>query len=762
MNCKDNLPQEDFEKTVIINADDNITIKLPQEAGSPGSKSAAGSRSAAPGKLRNADREIKLSIAGEVPIPEIFPEAESAAELCPVDSIYTLGEELGSGGQGVVRSGHDGALLRDVAVKTLRKELNSSKESRREFINEARLTAVLDHPAVIPIYNLCSDADGNLHLAMKKLRGISLKEYLASTRERYDNARIGNFDEDAAMARRISLFIKVCEAMSYVHSRKIIHCDLKPENIMLGQYGEVYIVDWGIARRFGENSGSSAKIMGTPRYTSPENLLGIPCDNRSDIYSLGVILFEIVTLNPAFTASSASEIIGKVKQGMLEPVRHRYGLPISRDLAAVIAKATALDPEKRYQSADALTADLQAFRRGAEVSANPDNFWKKIIRWANRNRRKAAAVAAGLLALLIAGGIVLMFASGMRNAEAERLRDNVIDNSLASAVQTAVGIDRTLTHISAMLGVLNADLAMLLDLDRPAETPGNPEIVPGDRTSQQCRGAVCFIPDADNGTHFTPGKLLDLSRASYIHSGSNAPERVEHILGCLRPAVSRMRRTVLRSRPGTGNVPFVKLQDAYRKLQLPVSFCYFTLDNGLHVVYPGNDDIRNGYDGRKRPWYTLAVGKGAIPVWSVPYRTVLEENSNVVSCSMEIIGAGDKFYGVSGVDVPLKVIEKMVVNSPDNAAYTLERLLITQDGRMVLRCIGDVNGFKVREPDESSGVFSSRILADMRTHRYGRLVRDENGKEILWIFSLIPSAKWIYVEKIDLSRLILFNRTALQ
>ena len=81
---------------------------------------------------------------------------------------------------------------------------------------------------------------------------------------------------------------------------------------------------------------------------------------------------------------------------------------------------------------------------------------------------------------------------------------------------------------------------------------------------------------------------------------------------------------------------------------------------------------------------------------------------------------------------------------------------------MVLRCIGGVNGFKGREPDESSGGFSSRILADMRTHRYGRLVRDENGKEILWIFSLIPSARWIYVEKIDLSRLILFNRTALQ
>ena len=750
----------DPEKTMILGDNRSAGNPIVSDPGKTEKPENSGKKHSA--KLRNVDREIKLTIPSAAPLPELnIQENQVEPALGQLDSIYSIGNELGKGGQGTIRSAFDGGLKREIAIKTLHKELNSSTISRSEFINEARLTAALDHPAVIPIYNLCSDDGNNLHLAMKKLRGISLREYLKLTNERYTNAGFANFDEETAMARRLSLFIKVCEAMSYVHSRKVIHCDLKPENIMLGQYGEVYIVDWGIARRFDSDAPASEKIMGTPRYTSPENLLGMPCDNRSDIYSLGVILFEIVTLNPAFSATSSSEVIAKVKQGKFNALHHRYGHRIAKDLAAVIAKATAFNPEERYQSTDELTADLQAFRRGAEVSANPDSFVGKILRWANRNRRKAAAAAAGSMALLLAAGIISVFAANMRNAEIEHMMDNAIDNSLASAVQNAVQIDRMLTHISAMLGVLNADIALLLDINRPSGSLGNPEIVPGDTTAARCNGSVCFIPDPATGSHFTPGKTLDLSRATYIHAGENAPENLAHILSCLRPAVSRLRRTVLRSRPGSGNVSNAELQEDYRNLRLPVSFCYFTLANGLHIVYPGNDDIRNGYDGRNRPWYKLALGKGGIPVWSVPYRTILEENSSVVSCSMEIIGAREKVHGVAGVDVPLKVLGNIMLSAPDNAIYTQERILTTLDGKLIFRSLGRPDGFTAANDAENT-VFNNNILAEMRTHRYGRMVRNENGKDILWIFSLIPSAQWIYVEKIDLAKLMLINRISQQ
>ena len=129
---------------------------------------------------------------------------------------------------------------------------------------------------------------------------------------------------------------------------------------------------------------------------------------------------------------------------------------------------------------------------------------------------------------------------------------------------------------------------------------------------------------------------------------------------------------------------------------------------------------------------------------------------------MEITGAGEKVHGVSGVDVPLTVIENIMCNTPDNSIYTIERHLVTTDGKTVIRCTGDRNGFKKDNRNAVDQQFDSRILADMRTHRYGRRIRSENGKEMLWLFSLIPSAQWIYVEKIDLSKLLLVNRISMQ
>ena len=128
---------------------------------------------------------------------------------------------------------------------------------------------------------------------------------------------------------------------------------------------------------------------------------------------------------------------------------------------------------------------------------------------------------------------------------------------------------------------------------------------------------------------------------------------------------------------------------------------------------------------------------------------------------MEIIGAREKVHGVAGVDVPLKVLENIMLSAPDNAIYTQERILTTLDGKLIFRSLGRPDGFTAANDAENT-VFNNNILAEMRTHRYGRMVRNENGKDILWIFSLIPSAQWIYVEKIDLAKLMLINRISQQ
>ena len=330
----------------------------------------------------------------------------------------------------------------------------------------------------------------------------------------------------------------------------------------------------------------------------------------------------------------------------------------------------------------------------------------------------------------------------MRAAANEHLKDTTIDNATAAAVQTAVRIDRSLTHVSALLGVLNADLAMLLDLNRPASALGNPAIVPVIQGISGPDDPMRFTPAADGESHFTPGVTLDLSRASYVLPEKMEPARLTHILKCLRPAVSRMRRTVMKSHPEYWNYSSEQQLEAYRKLQLPVSFCYFTLKNGLHVMYPGNDGVKDGYDGRNRPWYKAAEGHGAIPVWVVPYRTVFKQTFDVVSCAMEIVGAREKVHGTAAVDIPVKVLADVLCREPEKAACTVERLLVSSDGIIILRCTGG----------------GAKFFAAMKTKRYGRVIREERGKEFLWLYSFIPAAQWLYIEKIDLDKLMLFNR----
>lgn len=743
-------PDREKQETVRLSppAEDiagDVTIVIPQENEHCETRTT--------GTLRNVDREIKSVIFK--PDPETVVSGRGEINLCDLKQIYTVDEEIGSGGQAVVYSGVQTALQRDVAVKSLRKEHLNNAARREEFIYEARLTAALDHPAIIPIYNLCSDSDGGLFLSMKKLNGISLKSYLLTTVERYQNSGFENFDEETALANRLDILLKVCQAIEYVHSKKIIHCDLKPENIMLGEFGEVYVMDWGIARKFDRNDNDNGKIMGTPRYTSPENLNGHPCDNRSDIYSLGVILFEIVTLSPAFSGDTAQEIVSKVKNAGFNPLKHRFNTDIPLDLHTIIRKACAADPRERYQTVADFSGDIRNFMRGTEVSTNPDSRFRKLLRWAKRNRRKAA-VAALTGGILFTAFIILgIFSANMRQAEIRHFENLAMDKSLAQAVQTAVRIDRMLNHVSTLLGVMNADLAMLLDLNRPSASPM--EIVTGEAATQS--GEV-FHPRTDHRSFFPPGITLNMGKASYINAGNVPETTLKRQLSTLRPAVSRMRRTVLKSHPEMLNLPLSELVRTYQKMKLPISFCYFSLNNGLHVVFPGNNGAGRDFNGITRPWFTSARGHGATPVWGLPYNTVFDNVFPVISCSMEIVGAGEKIHGVSGIDIPLGIIDNVLTGNNDNASFTIKRMLIGTNGEIITACSGSRDGFKADPFTGKTGYFDSKLLAIMRSRRYGRMTGKADGKEILWVFSLIPSTQWFYVEKIALDDMLIFKQAA--
>ncbi|MGZ0171716.1 MAG: serine/threonine-protein kinase, partial [Planctomycetales bacterium] len=222
---------------------------------------------------------------------------------------YTWISEVGAGGLGKVWLARDNKLSREVALKEI-KPGSASSEAVRRLIKEAQITGQLQHPGIVPIYEV--NHEGLPFYTMKLVRG----ETLSQTISEYHDAKQAGHDDPLTKQRLLSIFLSVCEAIAYAHSRGVIHRDLKPDNVVLGEYGEAIVLDWGLARQVGSNDEDTAPIvvtedgrtdatqagqkLGTPAYMAPEQASGRVehMDERTDIYGLGAILFEILTGQP--------------------------------------------------------------------------------------------------------------------------------------------------------------------------------------------------------------------------------------------------------------------------------------------------------------------------------------------------------------------------------------------------------------------------------------------------------------------------------
>jgi eukaryotic-like serine/threonine-protein kinase len=296
--------------------------------------------------------------------------AEVIAEGIPTPHHLRIFEELARGGMGRIHPATDRNLLRHVALKRLDKELANQGFYRDGFIAEAQITGQLEHPNIVPVHELAIDEDrGVPYFTMKLVQGVSLTRWL------HDPARpLGSTDR---IADSLEIMVKVCDAVAYAHHRGVIHRDLKPDNIMVAGFGQVYVMDWGLARltKTRPASGSSAQMeapgpVGTPGYMSPEQARGNPVemDERSDVFGLGAVLYEIVSGKMPFGAfRDPEETIKKTSAGAVVPIDEALaasGVGVSKRLRDIVAKATAPDPEDRYQSVVELQRDVVAFLRG--------------------------------------------------------------------------------------------------------------------------------------------------------------------------------------------------------------------------------------------------------------------------------------------------------------------------------------------------------------------------------------------------------------
>lgn len=263
---------------------------------------------------------------------------------------YRLVREIARGGMGVVYEAEDLELQRRVALKVLATEQASPAAAER-MQREARVMARLEHPGIVPLHDAGVLADGRVFYAMKLVRGRLLNEV------------------DAAPTEMLRLFLRVCEGVAFAHAQNVLHCDLKPSNIMIGQFGEVLVMDWGVAKSAGE-----AAPGGTRGFMPPEQERGEALDPAADVHALGATLRAVL---------SRSEDA--------RPAR------IDRRLAAIIAKATAVDCVDRYADAGALALDVARYLDGEPVAAYRETAFERAGRWLERNRTLVAVVAAYLV-----------------------------------------------------------------------------------------------------------------------------------------------------------------------------------------------------------------------------------------------------------------------------------------------------------------------------------------------------------------------------
>ncbi len=310
-------------------------------------------------------------------VPKESRPPSRARKSASFERRYGHRKTLGEGGMGEVHLYTDRTIGRDIALKVIRGERKESAEAR--FVREARVQGQLEHPSVVPVYDLGSDAEGKLFFTMKRIRGQSLEEILKGLRK--DDPDFVHYSR----RRLLGAFLQVCQTMAYAHTRGVLHRDLKPANLMLGAFGEVYVLDWGLAKLVGATEEDAdtitehthldgpavsytvdGDILGTPGYMAPEQLAGSvdDLDERADIYALGAILHELLTLKPLHRGDTINDILISTLGAPKAPSAVAPAREIAPELDELCLAALAKAPEERLATASELAARLEAYLDG--------------------------------------------------------------------------------------------------------------------------------------------------------------------------------------------------------------------------------------------------------------------------------------------------------------------------------------------------------------------------------------------------------------
>jgi serine/threonine protein kinase len=410
--------------------------------------------------FRSFGGSVSLSAAGEL-VPRTLgalPTDEAITHEQP--GHYTIKGEHGRGGQSQIFLAVDEHIGREVALKQLLPEATTSESLKAtpvgrttaaaiRFLREARITGRLEHPNIVPVYELGRRADGSHYYTQKLVRGDTLRKKLAACKNLTERLKL------------LGHFLDICQAMAYAHSKQVVHRDLKPDNVMIGEFGETVVLDWGLAKVQGQEEPQSLNkdaakpgdnpnvtvdghALGTPSYMSPEQALGnlSEVDERSDVWSLGAILYELLAGRPPYTGDTALEVIGKVISDPVPPIE-QFAPAAPGELVAIAKRAMNKDSAGRYASAREMAKEVELWQSGGRVAAYSYSSWELLRRFVGQNK---LLVVIGLLSVLAILYVVPAWVQQKRVASA--------------AVQTSLQLDNE---------VRSLDLQMVMTNDKPIQ-----------------------------------------------------------------------------------------------------------------------------------------------------------------------------------------------------------------------------------------------------------------------------------------------------
>jgi eukaryotic-like serine/threonine-protein kinase len=335
------------------------------------------------------DNDIQRTL-GDLPGPDAPTTLAGVAEHIPrPQDRYTLTRLHASGGIGRIWVARDMAFARNVALKELRPERAKSATNRARFLQEARITGQLEHPGIVPVYELAvRDDDEQPFYIMRFVKGRNLSEAARAWHQTRVQAQAGMLD----LVSLLNAFITVCNTIAYAHSRRVIHRDLKGENVVLGDFGEVVVLDWGLAKVLDQNSAADdhsievdhespidvgltmqGQAMGTPGYMAPEQASGRLdlIERRTDIYGLGAILYEILTGHPPFSGPDTVEVLRRVREDQ-PPLPREQWSDVPPVLESICMRALAKSPNDRFGSASELATAVQSWQEVARLAAQEE------------------------------------------------------------------------------------------------------------------------------------------------------------------------------------------------------------------------------------------------------------------------------------------------------------------------------------------------------------------------------------------------------